>query len=57
MDHLNEAHSTAVEVSPTRRAFYTGFINGVMGLIGLALAVPAGIYLLFPPSCANKPNG
>src|SRR3984885_7397350 len=49
MDQLNEAHHEAVDVSPTRRAFYIGFINGAMGLIGLALAVPAAIYLLFPP--------
>ncbi len=49
MDQPNEAHSAAVDVSPTRRAFYIGFINGVMGLISLALAIPAAIYLLFPP--------
>jgi menaquinol-cytochrome c reductase iron-sulfur subunit len=49
MDQLNEAQDEAVDVSPTRRAFYIGFINGAMSLIGLALAVPAAIYLLFPP--------
>jgi len=49
MDQPNEAKHAAVQVSPTRRAFYIGFINGAMGLIGLALAVPAAIYLLFPP--------
>jgi menaquinol-cytochrome c reductase iron-sulfur subunit len=49
MDQQNEPQHTVVDVSPTRRAFYTVFINGVMGLIGLALAVPAAIYLLFPP--------
>jgi menaquinol-cytochrome c reductase iron-sulfur subunit len=49
MDQPNEGHSAAVDVSPTRRAFYIGFINGAMSLIGLALAVPAAIYLLFPP--------
>jgi menaquinol-cytochrome c reductase iron-sulfur subunit len=49
MDQPNEAQSAAVDVSPTRRAFYIGFINGVMGLIAVALAVPAAIYLLFPP--------
>src|SRR3984957_9152313 len=54
MDQLNEAEQAAVDVSPTRRAFYTGFINGVMGLIGLALAVPAGIYLLFPPKLRKE---
>ncbi len=49
MDQLNEAQHTSVDVPPTRRAFYIGFINGAMGLIGLALAAPAAIYLLFPP--------
>lgn len=49
MDQPNEAQSAAVDVSPTRRAFYIGFINGAMSLIGLALAVPAAIYLLLPP--------
>jgi menaquinol-cytochrome c reductase iron-sulfur subunit len=49
MDQPNEPPHAAVDVSPTRRAFYIGFINGAMSLIGLALAVPAAIYLLFPP--------
>jgi menaquinol-cytochrome c reductase iron-sulfur subunit len=38
-----------VELPPTRRNFYILFINGIMGLIGVALAIPAAIYLLFPP--------
>jgi menaquinol-cytochrome c reductase iron-sulfur subunit len=54
MDQLNEARQAAVDVSPTRRAFYIGFINGVMGLIGLAMAVPAAIYLLFPPKLRKE---
>src|ERR1700722_16419468 len=54
MDQLNEAQQAAVDVSPTRRAFYTGFINGVMGLIGLALAAPAAVYLLFPPKVRTE---
>ncbi len=49
MDTLNQAGTTGGEVTSTRRAFYIGVINGVMGLIGLALAAPAAIYLLFPP--------
>ena len=49
MDQLKHEPDAAVDVPPTRRAFYIGFINAAMGLIGLALAVPAGIYLLFPP--------
>jgi menaquinol-cytochrome c reductase iron-sulfur subunit len=54
MDQLNQAHETVVDVPPTRRAFYVGFINGVMGLISLALAVPAAIYLFFPPKPRNE---
>ena len=54
MDQINEAPHTAVDVSPTRRAFYIGFINGAMSLIGLALAVPAAIYLLFPPKLRKQ---
>ncbi len=49
MDQPNEVQPAVTDVSPTRRAFYTVFINGAMSLIGLALAVPAAIYLLFPP--------
>ena len=54
MDQPNPALHTAVDVPPTRRAFYIGFINGVMGLIGLALAAPAAIYLLLPPKLRKE---
>lgn len=55
MDQPNQIQHAAVEdVSPTRRAFYIGFINGVMGLIGLALAAPAAIYLFFPPKVRKE---
>jgi menaquinol-cytochrome c reductase iron-sulfur subunit len=54
MDQPNSEQHTAVDVPPTRRAFYIGFINGVMGLIGLALAAPAAIYLLFPPKVRKE---
>lgn len=54
MDQPNELQNTAVDVPPTRRAFYIGFINGVMSLIGLALAVPAAVYLLFPPKLRKE---
>jgi menaquinol-cytochrome c reductase iron-sulfur subunit len=50
----HKAHEEAVEVSSTRRTFYITVINGVMGLIGLALAIPAGIYLLFPPKARKE---
>jgi menaquinol-cytochrome c reductase iron-sulfur subunit len=45
----HRSHEPAVELPPTRRNFYILFINGIMGLIGAALAIPAAIYLLFPP--------
>jgi menaquinol-cytochrome c reductase iron-sulfur subunit len=54
MDQPKPAQHTAVDVPPTRRAFYIGFINGVMGLIGLALAAPAAIYLLLPPKLRKE---
>src|SRR5260370_33237072 len=34
----------------TRRRFYIAVIYGLQSLIGLALGIPALIYLLFPPS-------
>jgi quinol---cytochrome c reductase iron-sulfur subunit, bacillus type len=49
------SHEPAVELPTTRRNFYILFINGVMGLIGAAVAIPAAIYLLFPPK-ARKEN-
>ena len=54
MDQSNQAQPAAVDVPPTRRAFYIGFINGVMGLIGLALAAPAAVYLFFPPKVRKE---
>ncbi len=54
MDQRNATQQATVDVPPTRRAFYIGFINGAMGLIGLAMAVPAAIYLLFPPKLRKE---
>jgi menaquinol-cytochrome c reductase iron-sulfur subunit len=51
----HHSHSPAVELPPTRRNFYILVINGAMGLIGVALAIPAAIYLLLPPK-ARKAN-
>lgn len=45
----NHSHESAEDVSPTRRTFYILLINGIMGVIGAALAIPAAVYLLFPP--------
>lgn len=45
----HSSHEPAVDVPPTRRTFYILLINGIMGLITAALAIPAAIYLLFPP--------
>ncbi len=51
-EHIS--HEPAVELPPTRRNFYILFINGVMSLIGAALAIPAAIYLLFPPKARRS---
>lgn len=45
----HHSHEPAAELPPSRRKFYILLINGIMGLIGVALAVPAAIYLLLPP--------
>ena len=55
MTSENHSSEPAVELSPTRRSFSIKFIYGVMSAIGAALAIPAGIYLLFPPK-AHKEN-
>jgi menaquinol-cytochrome c reductase iron-sulfur subunit len=54
MNESNQAPHAVVDVPPTRRTFYIGFINAAMGLIGLALAAPAAIYLLFPPKVPKE---
>lgn len=48
------SHEPAVELPPTRRKVYTWLIHGTMSLIGAALAVPAAIYLLFPPKARKE---
>jgi len=45
----NHSHEVADDLPPSRRTFYILLINAIMGLIGAALAIPAAIYLLFPP--------
>jgi menaquinol-cytochrome c reductase iron-sulfur subunit len=55
MDDQPLSPKPAAELSPTRRSFYIKFIYGAMSAIGAALAIPAGIYLLFPPK-AHKEN-
>ena len=55
MDDQPLSLEPAAELSPTRRSFYIKFIYGAMSAIGAALAIPAGIYLLFPPK-AHKEN-
>ena len=57
MDQPNQPQHAAVDVSPTRRAFYVGFINGVMGLIGFALAAPDAVICSFPPKPRKGQNG
>lgn len=39
-----------------RRAFHLSVIYGLWSLIGAALAVPAAIYLLFPPRARKTPE-
>jgi len=39
-----------------RRTFYFSAIYGLWALIGAALAIPAGIYLLFPPRLRKGPE-
>src|SRR5579862_7657485 len=40
----------------TRRKFYIGMIYGLWGAIATALAIPAAIYLLFPPRLRKAPQ-
>ncbi len=35
---------------PTRRSFHIGLIYAIWGVITAAVAIPAGVYLLFPPN-------
>ena len=54
MDQLNQASPVSDDLPPTRRAFYIRFIYGAMSAIGAALAIPAAIYLLFPPKARKE---
>jgi menaquinol-cytochrome c reductase iron-sulfur subunit len=54
MEHGHPSDESAVELSPTRRSLYIKLINGIMSAIGAALAIPAGIYLLFPPKAHKE---
>jgi menaquinol-cytochrome c reductase iron-sulfur subunit len=54
MDTENLSHEPAVELSPTRRSFYIKFIYGAMTAIQAALAIPAVIYLFFPPKARKE---
>ena len=53
-EHRHEQGAAVEELSPTRRSFYIRFIYGIMSAIGVALAVPAGIYLLLPPKARKE---
>jgi menaquinol-cytochrome c reductase iron-sulfur subunit len=56
----NEAVRTAAEplpgnaLPPSRRRFYLAGIYGLWGAIGVALSVPAFIYLFFPPKAKRE---
>ena len=41
---------TEQQTPATRRSFFTALIYGIWGAITAAIAVPAGAYLLLPPS-------
>lgn len=47
---------TDLQGAPTRRSFYTALIYGIWGAITAAIAVPAGTYLLLPPSVRRGTN-
>ncbi len=49
-----EECGTPAEV--TRRSFYVGLIYGLWSIIAAALAIPAAIYLLFPPKLRKTPE-
>jgi menaquinol-cytochrome c reductase iron-sulfur subunit len=42
------------EPAATRRSFYVGVIYGLWGIISAALALPAFVYLLFPPKARRE---
>lgn len=46
--------STSEELSLGRRRFYMAGIYGLWALMGAALALPASLYLLFPPRASKK---
>jgi menaquinol-cytochrome c reductase iron-sulfur subunit len=48
--------ATLEEQGMNRRTFYLTAIYGLWALIGAALAIPAGIYLLFPPRLRKGPE-
>jgi menaquinol-cytochrome c reductase iron-sulfur subunit len=49
MTGINKEELSTPELSTTRRRFYLAVINIVGAVIGAALAIPAFIYLFFPP--------
>src|ERR1700716_2716748 len=44
------------EIIETRRGFYLTFIYGLQAVMGAMLAVPAFIYLFFPPKTRKEPE-
>ena len=54
MDQQTHSQQPTDDLSPTRRSFYILFINGIMTLIGAALAIPAAVYLLCPPKARKE---
>jgi hypothetical protein len=46
---VQERYTFEADLPPTRRGFYLHAIYSLWGLIGAALAIPAFVYLFFPP--------
>jgi menaquinol-cytochrome c reductase iron-sulfur subunit len=47
---LFDTQNSSLSGSPSRRSFYLGFIYAAWSAITAALAIPAGLYLFFPPA-------
>jgi menaquinol-cytochrome c reductase iron-sulfur subunit len=51
---LEECYTAEAELAPTRRVFYLQAIYSLWGLIAASLAVPAFVYLFFPPKVQRE---
>jgi menaquinol-cytochrome c reductase iron-sulfur subunit len=51
---MRTAAAEVTETGATRRRFYLGVIYSLWGIISAALALPAFVYLLFPPRARHE---